>query len=339
MRRRPRPAFTLVELLVVIGIIALLMGILMPALSKAQDQAKAIQCGANARSIAQGFAAYLAENKGFYPPAYAYAGQAVNTLASPPVQVPDDAKDGYVHWSSFLYGVGRSGQGVALDAFTCKSFDKGGLPPTNPAPGGLDDGQASDNAGAVDQQAPRMAFTVNEALCPRNKFVKGFQGALRTYRYVNAGSVRNSSHTILATEWNTDWHMVSGSGRSDPGATVCKSHRPVHGFVGLGGQLDMDLLAPDAFGSRPTYRKVTEADLDPYPAAGHASASRLDWVGRNHGKRRSPDAGGSDTRNSTFLYADGHVEAKHVRDTVGPGSAFEWGTLFYSLNPNGDVAN
>ncbi|HMO27680.1 MAG TPA: prepilin-type N-terminal cleavage/methylation domain-containing protein, partial [Tepidisphaeraceae bacterium] len=63
MRRPNVPAFTLVELLVVIGIIALLVGILLPTLGAARDRANTVKCQANLRSIGQGFAIYLAENR------------------------------------------------------------------------------------------------------------------------------------------------------------------------------------------------------------------------------------------------------------------------------------
>ena len=60
--------FTLVELLVVVGIIAMLIGILMPTLGRALDYARIAMCAANLNAIGKGLILYQTENDDQFPP-------------------------------------------------------------------------------------------------------------------------------------------------------------------------------------------------------------------------------------------------------------------------------
>lgn len=64
-RNRRSRGFTLIELLVVIAIIAILLSILLPSLSAAREMGKEAKCGAQMRSIGQGFLAYANDNNDF----------------------------------------------------------------------------------------------------------------------------------------------------------------------------------------------------------------------------------------------------------------------------------
>jgi prepilin-type N-terminal cleavage/methylation domain-containing protein/prepilin-type processing-associated H-X9-DG protein len=68
MRRR-RTAFTLIEMLVVIGVISLLMGILLPVVNRARAIAIRATCQANLRSIGMGLRVYLDGSRDIMPPA------------------------------------------------------------------------------------------------------------------------------------------------------------------------------------------------------------------------------------------------------------------------------
>jgi prepilin-type N-terminal cleavage/methylation domain-containing protein/prepilin-type processing-associated H-X9-DG protein len=336
MRRERRRGFTLVELLVVIAIIGALMAVLVPALAKARAASYAIKCSSNLRSIGQGILMYVAENKGTFPAAYIYVGQKFVGGE----QTPVDPTSGYIHWSSYLYK--RSGGAEVpesefrklngWDMFTCPAIERGGLPPANTYDENHDAGQQNDVAGVIDRQAPRLAYTVNEAIMPRNKFTKSWPNQTRTYQYVRLSSIKAPNNVILATEFVDDWHIVTedtGESAAAGGSPPCKSHRPVHGFKGILGDLDMHQAPTGAAVGRVVkgYQilKATKDDLIPHMTAAQALASktRLNWVGRNHSGK------------SNFVYADGHVETKTIEETLAP--KFQWGTTFYSLNPHGDV--
>src|SRR6266568_4695975 len=73
-RGQTQRGFTLVELLVVIGIIAVLISMLLPALQKARSAAQDVQCASNQRQLTLGWLQYCNDNKGWSIPVLQRSG-------------------------------------------------------------------------------------------------------------------------------------------------------------------------------------------------------------------------------------------------------------------------
>jgi prepilin-type N-terminal cleavage/methylation domain-containing protein/prepilin-type processing-associated H-X9-DG protein len=335
MLRHWKRAFTLVELLVVIGIIALLLSVLLPALNKARRAASTIKCASNLRNIGQLVVDYTARYKGYYPASFIYAGQKIEGG----VQTPDRQTGGVIHWSYVLFPKNPlptdlnqapppdpTTWQIPFELFRCPEAANGGLPPQSPTIDNVDPGQTVEGPGTVDYQVPRLAYTANAAIMPNNKFTVGFQNTLNPFHFVRLGQVRNSGGTILMTEFTDAPNVVVDKSRFT-GQPASKSNRPVNGFVIDGvTNPNIETLAPGT-----AFHAATKDDLSKVKPTDKASGSddsktRLDWVGRNHGSSSNWFQ-----RQTNFLYVDGHVETKRLEDTLAP---FQWGERFYSLEDN-----
>jgi len=120
-RSRER-AFTLVELLVVIGIIAIMIGILLPTLNKARKSAKQTVCLSNLRQIGTGWTMYLTDYKGHLPYYIWSNAQIPNKAAMSTDQINSIIWHGY--WMGILsdYRV-QSGQLLCPEAIEPVSFN------------------------------------------------------------------------------------------------------------------------------------------------------------------------------------------------------------------------
>src|SRR5437867_564191 len=102
-------AFTLVELLVVIGIIAILIAVLLPALAAARRQAATVKCAAALREVGNSLKLYEIESKGYWPVSRLHGyltTYPTGTLISYNIDGVDypttTPADGQAYWFTFL---------------------------------------------------------------------------------------------------------------------------------------------------------------------------------------------------------------------------------------------
>ncbi len=308
-----RRGFTLVELLVVVGIIAVLVAVLLPAVSKAREAANVVKCASNLRGIGQGIAAYVVDLQGHLPASNTWRGLQI--LPGGPARRRRSTAGRSTGRATCTASRGprrdrrhHTGRWPGGSQFRCPSLPTAGCrrPTRSPATATLPN-EAGRGRGRR-AQAPRLAYTLNEALCPRGFFVQGATAAgqviKRPYRFVRAGSVRDSAGTMLGDR--DVGPPAAGGGRlarSTPnqGSFVSASHRPVSGFTS--GLVRPEFLwhaADRGRGARRRRRRLEPGrhrDAEPRPVdldrgRTRSPSTTLDWVGRNHG-RRVLDATGS----------------------------------------------
>jgi prepilin-type N-terminal cleavage/methylation domain-containing protein/prepilin-type processing-associated H-X9-DG protein len=121
-RTRVTSAFTLIELLVVISIIALLVGILLPALGAARKAAQNVQCASNERQVGLAIASYAVDNNDRVTPYQSW--DRTHPIHTAPYKNHQNwtRTDGFLGdyvWTSIIV---TQGYGAERDMFRCPSF-------------------------------------------------------------------------------------------------------------------------------------------------------------------------------------------------------------------------
>ncbi len=346
-----RTAFARADLAALL-VVTLLAAALAPvAWSGSTGTARQVRGDKNLQQIGTALAGWTA-GRDTFPIAYAYGADARTTAWEPDDQTashPNPAL-GYVHWSALLRDAGLL---ASFDVFVDPGVRSGGAPATNPG-GDVRDwepGQTNDlggGPGAVlphDRQAPRLAYTANAALLPRNKL--NVQSP-RSNRFVAASEIAAPSTTIAVAEWldldalrpiGTGGLPATGAGgwqglavpAAGAGASRYLSHRPVTPFLGVSAGTNV-FHEPDV-GGPPRFVYPDDAAIRTAANLGAAMIedpqSELNALGRHQAGGDALDGGPT-----LVLMADGSIRRVSVRQSVIERL---WGDRFHALTGNNAV--
>jgi prepilin-type processing-associated H-X9-DG protein/prepilin-type N-terminal cleavage/methylation domain-containing protein len=273
---RSRRAFTLVELLVVIGIIALLISILLPALRKARESAQAVACQSNMRQMGLGLRMYCEANRNWIPSS-GEDGDATTTA----ITLPDN-----MGWASeffWINAVSRATFGKTYDQLQVAAA-AGGIPIPN----------EGDHHVLVCPSAPRAAgsltATDSDAVSPDGYFMM--------YGNVNNGGVLTVEQRKTFVCYAMNYKLF--------GTTTA---------IGKITQIPQASQTCVIFEKRTAIAEATAADDAYFVSQGGAANGILGSpVGRFRGDwRRFSSRHG---KGGNILFADGHVDHFGLHDVL-----------------------
>ena len=279
---RRAAGFTLVELLVVIGIIALLISILLPSLNKAREQAKAVQCMSNLRSIGQALFIYAVNNKDSLP-----WGQ-VDTVIDGTLNFTGQTTDWTVQVSRTLnprYGdnydtasAAGAQESKVREIFLCPSV-------------------AIDPA----QTSSRSHYSVHPRLMPQDQTVaRGGSGPRYQLYPYKLGSIKRAAEIAMAFD-GTILIDATADGIPDYSAYTTAYHLDAYRL-----SYDTNLTDNYALATSDPSVRLPGASIDVSPDSGAFNRDTPENAGNIRFRH-------SDNKRANVLMADGHVEPFYLK--------------------------